>query len=124
MSYQCIEATQQDVTTVVNLGKDMLSQSIDVLKRHCRTLLEVIHELVRTKHAEAKAFQEGIEFWQVTFTRKELQDRSKWSRWHLEEHLEELEQAGYVAKRIGKRGQRFSYSLVEETIPIAPEVNL
>jgi DNA-binding IscR family transcriptional regulator len=67
-------------------------------------------------------FNTTLERWQISFTRKELMERSRWSRWHLEEHLEELEKAGYIAHRMGKKGQRFCYNLVDESIPDMPEI--
>jgi hypothetical protein len=36
--------------------------------------------------------------------------------------LRELEEAGYIVQRMGKKGQRFAYGLIEETLPEPPEI--
>jgi hypothetical protein len=107
---------------VKRIAGDVLRQSLDDLSKMCRELLGYIHELVDEKYSRERKSNAELERWQVSFTRKELMGRSRWSRWHLEEHLAELEKAGYIAHRIGKKGQRYSYNLVEETIPELPDI--
>ena len=98
----------------------MLRQSLDELSKLCRELLGHIHTLVNEKFTEAHKLERNLEYWQVTFTRKQLRERCRWSRWHLEEHLKELEEAGYITRRMGRKGQRYAYALVEDTIPEPP----
>jgi ABC-type iron transport system FetAB ATPase subunit len=121
---QYIEVTKQDIEAVHAIAGDILKQSLDEMPKLCRDLLDVIHELVNEKFRAVLSAKERDcpERWQITFTRKELQERSRWSRWHLEEHLKELEDAGYITQRMGKKGQRYAYSLIEETIPQMPDM--
>ena len=37
-------------------------------------------------------------------------------------HLHELQEAGYITQRLGRKGQRYCYSLVEDDIPPLPAV--
>jgi len=120
---QYIEVTKADLDAVHRIAGDILRQSLDEMPKLCRDLLVIIHELVNEKYKAAAREENPPERWQISFTRKELQDRSRWSRWHLEEHLKELEESGYIVQRIGKKGQRYAYSLIEETIPSLPSVN-
>ncbi len=120
---QYIEVTKEDVEAVHAIAGDVLQQSLDELPKLCRDLLVIIHELVSEKYKTASKEQNPPERWQITVTRKELQERSRWSRWHLEEHLIEIEESGYIIHRIGKKGQKYAYSLVEETMPELPSVN-
>jgi DNA primase catalytic core len=117
-----IEVAQSDVDAVKEIAGEILRHSLDDLSQLCRDLLHHIHDLVEEKFVAARKEEAHLERWQVAFARKELMDRTRWSRWHLEEHLRELEQAGYIASRMGKRGQKFSYCLVIETIPELPDI--
>ncbi len=117
-----IEVLPEDVEAVHAIAGELLRQSLDELSKLCRELLYHIHELVNERYQEAAAVQPGVERWQVTFTRKELKDRCGWSRWHLEEHLKELEEGGYIARRTGRKGQKYAYCLVEEVIPDTPNI--
>jgi hypothetical protein len=119
---QYIEVTREDLAAVHEIAGDVLRQSLDETPKLCRDLLGYIHELVNEKYKRAAKEENHTEFWRITFTRKELQEKSGWSRWHLEEHLKELEEAGYIVHRIGGKGQRYAYSLVEETLPALPEI--
>jgi DNA primase catalytic core len=127
---QYIEVTKEDLAAVHRIAGDILQQSLDEMPKLCRDLLVIIHEIVGEKYkAAAKEArlecadrESPPERWQISFTRKELQERSRWSRWHLEEHLKELEEAGYIVQRIGKKGQRYAYSLVEDAMPAMPSV--
>jgi hypothetical protein len=124
VSIRYIEVTKHDIEIAAELGKEMLVHSLDELPKLCRELLSHIHTLVDEKYRESKLVQEGVQTWQLTFTRKELSDRTRWSRWHLEEHLKELEEAGYICRRMGKKGQKYAYSLVEDTVPGLPDVKI
>jgi hypothetical protein len=115
-----IEVMQQDVDAVLRIAGDILRQSIDELPKLCRELLAYIHALVNEQYERLSKQDPELQPWKVSFTRKELMDRCKWSRWHLEEHLRELEEAGYIVQRMGRRGQRYAYCLVEETLPDLP----
>jgi len=121
---QYIEVTKEDIENVHRIAGDVLRQSLDEMPKLCRDLLGFIHEIVTEKHAAEQACNgdECPQRWQISFTRKELAERSGWSRWHLEEHLKELEEAGYIVQRMGKKGQKYAYSLVEDTLPPIPDV--
>lgn len=119
---QYIEVTAEDIQAVHAIAGDILRQSLDEMPKLCRDLLGFIHALVAEKYKAAAKEEHRPERWQVTFTRKELQEASRWSRWHLEEHLKELEESGYIVQRMGKRGQRYAYSLVEERMPPQPDI--
>jgi hypothetical protein len=124
-----IEVHQSDIDTVLSIAGDILRHSLDDLSKLCRELLKSIHALVDEKLLQVKALprdsREAVpEYWQITFTRKELLERSGWSMWHLREHLRELAEHGYIAPRTGKRGQQFAYSLVEDTFPELPDIGM
>jgi DNA primase catalytic core len=119
-----IEVTQQDVDMVKRIAADILRDSLDDLSRLCRILLGHIHDIVDEKYAAATNGNENepIQRWQIEFTRKELMDRSQWSLWHIKEHVKELEERGYICPKVGKKGQRYSYCLVDETLPELPDI--
>ncbi|MBD3315199.1 MAG: toprim domain-containing protein [Chitinivibrionales bacterium] len=118
--YRFLEVTSEDIEAVMSFAGDILSQSISELPKLCRELLVQVHALVDEKYrTEVRSIQE-LKRWQVTFTRKEIKDRCGWSRWHVEEHLKELVEAGYISPRMGRKGQRYAYCLVEESIPALP----
>jgi DNA primase len=105
-----IEVTREDLDAVHRIAADTLRQALDSTSKPCRELLGYIHELVEERFAAAKVEEDRPQRWQVTFTRKELMERSRWSRWH-------------IVQRMGKKGQRYCYSLVEEHIPEMPRMN-
>jgi len=117
-----IEVTKKDIELVHNIAGDILSQSLDELSKLCRDLLMYIHELVNEKYTQERLKHPNLEYWHVRFTRKELLERSGWSRWHVEEHLNELVKAGYITQKMGRKGQRYAYSLVDDTIPKVPDL--
>ena len=117
-----IEVTKEDVLAVKNFAAEVLCDSIDELPKLCRELLEYIHELVHERYQQAIKAGERVALWQVAFTRKELKDHCGWSMWHLREHLPELVELGYIAPRMGRQGQRYAYSLVDEKIPNPPQL--
>jgi hypothetical protein len=121
---QYIEVTQADIDAVHAIAGPILQQSLDELPKLCRDLLLIIHELANEKYKELQALnnRERLERWQVSFTRKEIKDRSGWSLWHIKEHLRCLDDSGYITPRAGKKGQRYAYSLVEDIIPALPNV--
>jgi len=120
---QYIEVTPEDVAAMHRIAGDTLRQSLATeMSKLCRDLLRVIHEIVQEKYEESTALQEGLHRWQLTFTRKELMERSHWSMWHIREHAEELMQLGYIVPRTGKKGQRYAYSLVEDLLPDLPDI--
>ncbi len=117
-----IEVQQRDIDIALSLSKTALRQSLDELSPLGRQLLESINELVKEKHQQAAKDQPGVEYWQVTFTRKELRELSDWSIWHLRQHCKELVEAGYITPRLGRKGQQYSYSLVVDKIPQLPDL--
>ena len=119
---QYIEATKEDLDAVHRIAGEILRQSLDEMPKLCRDLLVVIHELVAEKYKAAAKEEYPTERWQISFTRKEVKDRSRWSNWHVREHLEELVESGYITPRIGKMGQKYAYSLVEDLIPATPNL--
>lgn len=119
-----VTVAKEDLEIVHRIAGDILRQSLDEMPKLCRDLLGFIHTIINEKYKAALTAcgKECPARWQVSFTRKELAERSGWSRWHLEEHLKELEEAGYIAQRMGKKGQKYAYSLVEESLPPLPDV--
>jgi hypothetical protein len=119
---QYIEVTNEDLEAVHTIAGEILQQSLDEMPKLCRDLLVIIHELINEKYKAVSKDQHPPERWQITFTRKEVKDRSGWSNWHVKEHLSELVESGYITPRIGRQGQKYAYSLIEEQIP--PRNNL
>ena len=116
---QYIEVTKEDIVAVHAIAGDVLRQSLDEMPKLCRDLLGVIHELIdeKFKAAVTAGEEKCPQRWRITVTRKEVKDRSGWSNWHVREHIEELVESGYITPRIGKQGQKYAYSLVEDHIP-------
>ena len=112
-----IEVAQSDIDFVHELAGELLSQSLDELNPLCRELLLHIHRLVDERHDILRKAYPELERWQVTFTRKELKDACRWSRWHLEQQINELVEQGYLTPRFGRKGQKYAYGLVVDDIP-------
>ena len=117
-----IEVTQSDIETLREYAGDILKESLGELSRLCRNLLADIVKLAQEKHRKESMAKPELQLWQVSFTRKELMERCGWSMWHLREHLDDLEERGYIVKRIGKQGQRYAYSLVDSNLPALPDL--
>jgi len=117
-----IEAEQSDIDLALELAGNCIRQSLDHLSPLSRELLEDIHNLVSEKFREKLAKGVAFQKWQVLFTRREIGDRTTWSRHHLEKALRELVLEGYLVHTTGARGQRYTYRLVEDSLPEQPTI--
>jgi len=105
-----IDVTQEDVDAVWNIASDVLRQSIDdELSKLGRDLLRHIHQVVNEKYESRVVENPDLKKWQVVFTRKEIKQRCHWSRYHVEQYLQELIEGNYIAPQFGKQGQRYTY---------------
>jgi DNA primase len=117
-----IEVQQSDIDLALELAGSCIRQSLDHLSPLSRELLEDIHKLVSEKYREEFSKGSALQRWQILFTRREIADRTTWSRHHLEKHLRELVLEGYLVHTTGARGQRYTYRLVEDSIPEQPSI--
>lgn len=117
-----IEAQQSDIDLALSLAGNCIRQSLDHLSPLGRELLEDIDSLVSEKFREELSKGQPVQRWQILFTRREIADRTTWSRHHLEKHLRELVLEGYLVHTTGSRGQRYTYKLVEDTLPERPTI--
>lgn len=117
-----IEVEQSDIDSAKELAGHSISQSLDELSPLGRELLQHINGFVNQEYSKYRKQDKDLEQWQVPFTRRELQDQSKWSRYHLRQHLSELVEAGYITPSMGSRNQRYAYRLVVDHIPEMPMI--
>lgn len=117
-----IEAQQSDIDLALSLAGNCIRQSLDHLSPLGRELLEDIDSLVSEKYRVELSKGQPVLRWQVLFTRREIADRTTWSRHHLEKALRELVLEGYLVHTTGSRGQRYTYRMVEDTLPERPSI--
>ena len=120
-----IEATQQDVELATGLAQAILRRNLDELAPPSRSLLIEIRRLVVAKMKEQKIPQHH-----AVIDRKEIQQATGLSLWHLRDYLRQLVEYEYIVPLLGRKGRRYIYELiwdgVEEdpagTVQIPPSV--
>ncbi len=89
------------------LAKVVLSKSLDDLAPPSRKLLAIMTDMIQHKEKELEDSEE-----EVTISRKEICDQSKWSHWQVRKHIKQLEELGFIHSKKIKRGQRFEYEVL------------
>jgi len=103
-----IEATVEDYRLAYELAKDVLSHTLNDLRKHSRELLE---EIVRM--AGEKAAKVRCEPHEVVFSRREVREYTCWSDWKVRESLLQLVDLEYLKTLSGSQGKTCVYQLSE-----------
>ena len=106
---QYIEVTPQDIALANDLAHEALGRSLDELPPQTRRLLHLIDDWV-TEMAE----ENGENRCDVSFTRRQLRDRTECGDTQLKLHLRRLLDLEYLAVFRGDRG-RFVYELLYDS---------
>jgi len=104
-----IEATIDDYRLAYDLAKDVLSQTLQDLKKHSRELLEEIMAMTR---ANAQAISR--EPHEIAFSRRDIREYTSWSDRKVRECLSQLVDLEYVfLVGGGSQGKQCAYQLPE-----------
>ncbi len=101
-----IEVTLEDIAKANALANEVLGQSLDELSPPSRTLLGLIHEMVKEE-----AGKQGQAIDQFFFNRRMIREYTGWTDWQVREHIRQLEELEYVCARVGAQGKQYSYVL-------------
>ena len=113
LSREYIEATLDDLEDANKLAEKVLIRTLDELAPPSRTLLKLIQEMVeKQRKKQAKSKKKNDE--QITFSRKEIRDYTKWSDFQIKTHIKQLEELEYLNIVAGANGKRFQYHLEYE----------
>jgi hypothetical protein len=110
-----VQATQKDVDTALELGKEVFTRNIDDVSPTGRTLLKAIVDLVNEKHADLKQEDPKTDrtLSELPFTRKELREETGWSETQVRRNIDHLVELGYIGRINGRHGSTFRYVLLD-----------
>ncbi|MEW6689061.1 MAG: DNA primase [Pseudomonadota bacterium] len=116
-----IEVTVEDVRLATELAQSVLRRNLDELAPPSRSLLIEIRKLVTKKMSERKIPQHH-----AVVDRKEIQEATGLSVWHLRDYLQQLVEYEYLLPVTGRKGRRYLYELLwdgtEEDLQFPPSV--
>lgn len=117
-----VETTPVDIDLANELVVDSLRQAFAEVTEPARELLRAIRALV-VERAGNDPLPE------VSFTRRDLRERTKWADHPIRDHLKKLEELEYVRSTSGRFGKEYVYTLspdhvlaVDGTASIADEI--
>ncbi len=111
-SLEYIEVTLGDIEAANRIAHEVLGRSLDELPPQTRRLLGLLQSMVKER-CETK----GIDFDQVTFSRREVRAYTGWSEFQTRTHLNKLQDMEYILPHFGGRGQSFVYELAFDGDP-------
>jgi DNA primase len=98
--------TKEDIILANFLFQRIFQRNLDDLSSQTRGILFQIHDMV-----EELSKAKGISKREVSFSRKEIRERTCMSDTRLRVHLKRLEELEYILARSGKQGQVVEYEL-------------
>ncbi len=110
-----IEVTPRDVEIASALAPSILRRNLDELAPPTRSLLLDIQRLVRAKMKEQKIPQHH-----AVIDRREVQQSTGLSLWHLKVYLQQLVEYEYLASVTGRKGSRYVYELLWDGVEEDP----
>lgn len=99
-----IEVTLDDIEIANQLANEVLGQSMDELAKPSRTLLGLIHNMV-------KAMAQDGPLDEVHFSRRMVREYTGWTDWQIRTHIKELLELEYIYARQGAWGKEYVYGL-------------
>jgi hypothetical protein len=109
-----VKATQKDVEMAFDLGREVLSRSLDDVSPTGRILLSEIKKHVEEKYKQEKAKNPEMQMSEVSFNRKELRDRIGWSEGQVRQNIAPLVDLGYLEALSGRQGAAYQYALIDD----------
>lgn len=97
-----IEVTLKDIEHANQLANEILGKSLDTISSPARSLLGLIHKMVKEKGWEDESY---------TFRRREIREYINWSDWQVKHYIKELEGMEYLYSKIGSKGKEYVYEL-------------
>ena len=106
-----VEVHRDDITTVDRLICQGLDNAFAEIEERTQELLDRLVQRVHRRAAE-----QGIAWWQVGFTRREVLRETGWGRTQVYVHLQRLERRRFLLVRgERKNGKRLTYQLICES---------
>jgi DNA primase catalytic core len=104
---QYIEVTKTDIAMANKLAHEILGRSLDELPPQTRTLLKLVHKMVKKRIEE-----EAMKQCDYLFSRREIREYCKWTDPQVKKHISRLQDMEYLLVHRGGRGQSFVYELL------------
>ena len=111
-----IEVTREDVELAEKLFHKRGSQD-EELSEPTAKLLDIVNEFVRSKHVKLRKENADIKLEEVTFTRRELREFSKWTNTRLHIHVNRLLELEMLAVKGGTKTGLRRYWLAPVSYP-------
>ena len=110
-----VQATQKDIDTALELGREAFARNVDDVAPMGRTLLSEVIGLTKEKYDGIKEYdpKKEVLLSEVPFTRKELRERIGWSETQVRRNLDQLVELGYIGRLAGRQGSTFRYVLLD-----------
>ncbi len=102
-----IESTLDDYRIAYNIIKDILNTTLDELPKNSRDLLNLIREYIKETAEKNKTAETD-----VTFTRREIREFTKWSNDQIKAHFNKLEEMEYLSVEKSGQGQQYFYKIL------------
>ena len=103
-----IESTIDDYRIAYNIIKDILDTTLDEVPKNSRDLLNLIHDYIKEKSKQNKIAETD-----VSFTRREIREFTKWSDDQIKNHIRKLEEMEYLYIEKGTKGQQYLYKAAD-----------
>jgi DNA primase catalytic core len=102
-----IETTLEDIQTANELAHEVLGRNLDELADPSRTLLGLLEEMTNEIMIST-----GRNRSDVSMTRREIREYTKWSDYQVRTYLRQLIELEYVTAISGRNGQQYRYCVV------------
>ena len=103
-----IESTIDDYRIAYNISKDILETTLDEVPKNSRDLLNLIYDYIKEKSKQNKIAETD-----VSFTRREIREFTKWSDDQIKNHIRKLEEMEYLYIEKGTKGQQYLYKAAD-----------
>ena len=102
-----ISVTRADITVANRLAGEILGRSLDELAPQTRSLLELLHTMVKQGAKQQRVPKDAFRF-----TRRDVRESLHWNDSQVNKHLKRLVELEYVLTHRGRSGQRYVYELL------------
>ncbi len=101
-----IEVDLKDIDMANRIANEVFGRNLDELSPPSRNLLSEIKKMV-----DELAKRQGESPEEITFSRRDVRQYTKWSDYQIKEHIKELQDLEYLHIIQGKRGKTYEYIL-------------
>ena len=110
-----IEVDSSDIDTANRLANIYIRRNLDYLSPQARALYGHIKEMITSIPSDTR---------NMSVSRRDIIESTKWSQWQVRTHLEELVSLEYIVASSGRQGKLYRYELVDELDYDIPEADI